>query len=98
MAFIMKKILFLGFLTVLLSTSVLARDTNSMRSTTETVFIGDSEETLLSRFGSSKPRYYVYNNDGYVCAVTEYRYQIDMQEFKVLLCRGKIFKIDVINK
>jgi len=32
------------------------------------------------------------------CAATEYKYDIDMQAFTVLICRGEIFKIDVKNK
>jgi hypothetical protein len=43
----MKKFLLLGVVSFLLSTSVFARETNSMRSSTELVTVGDSEESLL---------------------------------------------------
>ncbi len=98
MAYIMKKILFLGFLTVLLSTSVLARDTKSMRSSFELVSVGDSEASLLQKMGKPKPRYFVYQDGNFSCAATEYKYDIDMQTFTVWVCRGEIFKIDVVNK
>lgn len=98
MAFIMKKILFLGLLTVLLSTSVFARDTKSMRSSFELVSVGDSETSLLQKMGKPKPRYFVYQDGSFSCAATEYKYDIDMQTFTVWVCRGEIFKIDVNNK
>lgn len=98
MAFIMKKILFLGLLTVLLSTSVFARDTKSMRSSFELVSVGDSETSLLQKMGKPKPRYFVYQDGSFSCAATEYKYDIDMQTFTVWVCRGEIFKIDVVNK
>ncbi|ENX59992.1 hypothetical protein F885_02184 [Acinetobacter higginsii] len=53
---------------------------------------------MLSKLGRSKPRYFVYNYDGFVCAATEYKYEIDMSFYTVLICRGKIFKIDVSSK
>ena len=98
MAYIMKKILILGFLTVLLSTGVLARDTKSMRSSFELVSVRDSEASLLQKMGKPKPRYFVYQDGNFSCAATEYKYDIDMQTFTVWVCRGEIFKIDVINK
>lgn len=92
------KYLLLGIFSILISANVLARDTNSMRTTTEAIFIGDTEEMLISKMGKAKPRYFVYEDGNFVCATTEYKYDIDMQEYKVYLCRGKIFKIDVKNK
>ncbi len=38
----MKKFLLLGAISFLLSMSVFARDTNSMRTITEAIFIGDT--------------------------------------------------------
>jgi hypothetical protein len=46
----MKKFLLLGVVS-LLSTSVFARETNSMRSSTELVTVGDSEESLAAKDG-----------------------------------------------
>lgn len=92
------KYLLVGALSVLLSVSAFAYDTKSIRTSTEAVFLGDTEESMLSRLGRSKPRYFVYNNDGFVCAATEYKYEVDMSLYTVLICRGKIFKIDVSSK
>jgi hypothetical protein len=92
------KYLLVGALSVLLSVSTFAYDTKSIRTSTEAVFIGDTEESMLSKLGRSKPRYFVYNNDGFVCAATEYKYEVDMSLYTVLICRGKIFKIDVSSK
>lgn len=92
------KYLLVGALSVLLSVSAFAYDTKSIRTSTEAVFIGDTEESMLSKLGRSKPRYFVYNNDGFVCAATEYKYEVDMSLYTVLICRSKIFKIDVSSK
>ncbi|WP_335950789.1 hypothetical protein [Acinetobacter beijerinckii] len=94
----MKKFLLLGALSFLLSASVFARDTNSMRSSTELVKLGDSEASLLQKLGKPKPRFFVYQDGSFSCAATEYKYDIDMQTFTVWVCRGEIFKIDVVNK
>ncbi|AWW07735.1 MAG: protein of unknown function DUF2845 [Podoviridae sp. ctbh1] len=95
---IMKKVLLLWVLSFLISSSVFARDTNSMRSSTELVKLGDSEESLLQKMGKPKPRFFVYQDGNFSCAATEYKYDIDMQAFTVWICRGEIFKIDVKNK
>ncbi|MFW2160845.1 hypothetical protein ACG93T_05595 [Acinetobacter beijerinckii] len=94
----MKKYLLLGALSFFISSSVFARDTNSMRSSTELVKLGDSESSLLQKMGKPKPRFFVYQDGSFSCAATEYKYDIDMQTFTVWVCRGEIFKIDVVNK
>ena len=94
----MKKVLLLGVLSFLISSSVFARDTNSMRSSFELVTVGDSEESLLRKMGKPKPRFFVYEDGRFSCAATEYKYDIGMQQYTVWVCRGEIFKIDVKNK
>lgn len=94
----MKKVLLLGALSFLISSNVFARETNSMRSSFELVSVGDSEASLLQKMGKPKPRYFVYQDGNFSCAATEYKYDIDMQTFTVWVCRGEIFKIDVVNK
>ena len=93
----MKKFL-LGVASFLISSSVFARDTNSMRSSFELVTVGDSEESLLQKMGKPRPRVFVYGEGRYSCAATEYKYDIDMQTYTVWVCKGQIFKIDVVNK
>ena len=93
----MKKFL-LGVASFLISSSVFARDTNSMRSSFELVTVGDSEESLLQKMGKPRPRFFVYGEGRYSCAATEYKYDIDMQTYTVWVCKGQIFKIDVVNK
>ncbi len=94
----MKKVLLLGALSFLISASVFARETNSMRSSTELVRLGDSESSLLQKMGKPKPRFFVYQDGRFSCAATEYKYDIDMQQYTVWVCKGEIFKIDVVNK
>lgn len=94
----MNKFLILGALSFLLSSSIFARETNSMRSSFELVSVGDSEASLLQKMGKPKPRYFVYEDGRYTCAATEYKYDIDMQTYTVWVCRGEIFKIDVKNR
>ena len=94
----MKKFLLVVGVSFLLSTTVFARDTNSMRSSTELVRLGDSESSLLQKMGKPKPRFFVYQDGGFSCAATEYKYDIDMQQYTVWVCKGEIFKIDVVNK
>jgi hypothetical protein len=94
----MNKFLLLGVAIILLSSSIFARETNSMRSSFELVSVGDSEASLLQKMGKPKPRYFVYEDGRYTCAATEYKYDIDMQTYTVWVCRGEIFKIDVKNK
>ena len=94
----MKKILLVVGVSFLLSASVFARETNSLRSSFELVSVGDSEESLLRKMGKPKPRYFVYQDGNFSCAATEYKYDIDMQTFTVWVCKGQIFKIDVVNK
>ena len=94
----MKKVLLLGVLSFLISSSVFARDTNSMRSSTELVRLGDSESSLLQKMGKPRPRFFVYEDGRFSCAATEYKYDIDMQQYTVWVCKGEIFKIDVKNK
>ena len=94
----MKKFALLGVISLLLSVSVFARETNSMRSSFELVTVGDSEESLLRKMGKPKPRFFVYQDGNFSCAATEYKYDIDMQQYTVWVCKGEIFKIDVVNK
>ncbi|MCH7331836.1 hypothetical protein MMO39_04820 [Acinetobacter modestus] len=94
----MNKFLLLGLVSLLLSVNVFAYETRSMRSSTELVTIGESESSLIQKMGKSKPRFFVYEDGRFSCAATEYKYDIDMQEYTVLVCRGQIFKIDVKNK
>ncbi|WP_151834599.1 hypothetical protein [Acinetobacter junii] len=94
----MKKFLLVVGVSFLLSTTVFARDTNSMRSSTELVRLGDSESSLLQKMGKPRPRFFVYQDGGFSCAATEYKYDIDMQQYTVWVCKGEIFKIDVVNK
>lgn len=92
------KYLLLGLVSILISANIFAYDTKSMRTTTEAIFIGDTEEMLISKMGKKKPRFFVYQDGSFSCAATEYKYDIDMQTFTVWICRGEIFKIDVKNK
>lgn len=92
------KYLLLGIVSILISANIFARDTNSMRSSTELIKLGDSEASLLQKMGKPKPRFFVYQDGRFSCAATEYKYDIDMQAFTVWVCRGEIFKIDVNNK
>jgi len=94
----MNKFLLLGVATLLLSSSIFARETNSMRSSFELVSVGDSEASLLQKMGKPKPRFFVYQDGRFSCAATEYKYDIDMQTYTVWVCKGEIFKIDVVNK
>lgn len=94
----MKKFLLVVGVSFLLSASVFARETNSMRSSTELVRLGDSESSLLQKMGKPKPRFFVYQDGSFSCAATEYKYDIDMQTYTVWICKGEIFKIDVVNK
>ena len=64
----MKKFLLLGVASFLLSTSVFARETNSMRSSTELVTVGDSEESLLQKMGKPRPRFFVYEDGRFDCS------------------------------
>ncbi|NNP71249.1 hypothetical protein [Acinetobacter sp. Ac_5812] len=92
------KYLLVGALSVLLSVSAFAYDTKSIRTSTEAVFLGDTEESMLSKLGKAKPRYFVYNDGGFVCAATEYKYELDMSLYTVVICNKKVFKIDVSSK
>lgn len=94
----MRKFLLVVGVSFLLSASVFARETNSMRSSTELVKLGDSEASLLQKMGKPKPRFFVYQDGNFSCAATEYKYDIDMQQYTVWVCKGEIFKIDVVNK
>ena len=94
----MKKVLLLVALSFLISSSVFARETNSMRSSFELVTVGDSEESLLRKMGKPRPRFFVYQDGRFSCAATEYKYDIDMQTYTVWVCKGEILKIDVKNK
>lgn len=94
----MKKFLLVVGVSLLLSVNVLAYETRSMRSSTELVTVGDSEESLLQKMGKPSPRFFVYQDGRFSCAATEYKYDIDMQQYTVWVCKGEIFKIDVKNK
>jgi hypothetical protein len=61
----MKKVLLVVGVSFLLSASVFARETNSMRSSTELVKLGDSEASLLQKMGTANPiraKQYLENN------------------------------------
>ncbi|USA54397.1 hypothetical protein NDN13_04170 [Acinetobacter sp. C32I] len=92
------KYIILGIISVLISTTTLARETNSIRSSYELINVGDSESDLLRKMGKPYPRYFIYKEGRRLCEATEYVYEIDMQIYTVLVCNGKIFKIDVNNK
>ncbi|WP_252151007.1 hypothetical protein [Acinetobacter colistiniresistens] len=92
------KYLLLGVVSLFLSVSTFAYDTKSIRTTTEAVFLGDTEESMLSKLGNSKPRYFVYNQNGVVCAATEYKYAIDMSLYTVIVCDKRVLKIDVTSR
>ena len=94
----MKKFLLVVGVSLFLSVNVLAYETRSMRSSTELVTVGDSEESLLQKMGKPRPRFFVYQDGRFSCAATEYKYDIDMQQYTVWVCKGEIFKIDVKNK
>ncbi|MGA6135600.1 hypothetical protein ACPER7_04750 [Acinetobacter dispersus] len=93
----MKYIIF-AIISALISTTTFARDTNSMRSSYELVNVGDSESDLLRKIGKPYPRYFIHKEGRRSCEATEYVYEIDMQIYTVLVCNGKIFKIDVNTK
>lgn len=82
----------------LLTEYAFARETNSIRSSYELVVVGDNESDLLRKMGRSSPRYFIHREGRRSCAATEYIYDIDMQTYKVWVCNGKVFKIDVNNK
>jgi hypothetical protein len=89
---LINEILIIGFFNFNFC-NVLARDTNSMRTTTEAIFIGDTEEMLISKMGKAKPRYFVYEDGNFVCATTEYKYDIDMQSTKYICVEAKFLKL-----
>jgi hypothetical protein len=90
---LINEILIIGNFSILISANVFARDTNSMRTTTEAIFIGDTEEMLISKMGKAKPRYFVYEDGNFVCATTEYKYDIDMQSTKYICVEAKFLKL-----
>ncbi|WP_171067397.1 hypothetical protein [Acinetobacter sp. NIPH 2100] len=92
------KYIIIGIILVLISTTTLPRETNSMRSSYELVNVGDSESDLLRKMGKTYPRYFIHKEGRRSCDATEYVYEIDMQIYSVLVCNGKIFKIDVNAK
>lgn len=92
------KYIIIGMLSILISTIIFARETNSMRSSGELVNVGDSEGDLLRKMGKSYPRYFIHREGRRSCEATEYVYEIDLQIYTVLVCNGKIFRIDVNNK
>lgn len=92
------KYIILAMLSILISTMVSARETNSMRSSGELVNVGGRESDLLRKMGKSYPRYFIHREGRHSCEATEYVYEIDMQIYTVLVCNGKIFRIDVNNK
>ncbi|MCH7313152.1 hypothetical protein [Acinetobacter sp. ANC 3882] len=92
------KYIIVGIISVLISTTTLARETNSMRSSYELVNVGDIESDLLRKMGKTYPRYFIHKEGRRSCDATEYVYEIDIQIYTVLVCNGKIFKIDVNTK
>lgn len=94
----MKKLIILA-LTVI-STTVFAaeRTTNNFRTNSgDIVSVGQTEESLIQKMGKPKPKFYVLDDGQLYCAATEYVYRVDMQVYKVMLCRGKIVKIEWWN-
>lgn len=94
----MKYFIIVAIISVFISVSTFARETNSMRSSYELVSVGDSESDLLRKMGKSYPRYFKHRDGRYSCNATEYVYEIDMQIYTVWVCNGQIFKIDVNSK
>lgn len=94
----MRKFALLGALLIFFSSNLYADETRSIRTSTETILIGDSEQDLLDKLGKPRPKFFVYGQGRYSCAATEYKYDIDLQTYTVWVCNGKVFKIDVKNK
>lgn len=94
----MNKFLILAL--ALFSTLAFAdRTTNAMRTPSgQLVSLGDSESSLIDKMGRPKPRFYVLNDGRLYCAATEYKYDIDLQQYTVILCQGKVVKILWENK
>ncbi|EOR08317.1 hypothetical protein [Acinetobacter tandoii] len=93
----MKKLIILA-LTVI-STAVWAGSTtNNFRTNSgDIVSVGQTEESLIEKMGKPRPKHYVLDDGQFYCAATEYVYRVDMQEYTVILCRGKIVKIEWRN-
>ena len=94
----MKKLIILA-LTVI-STTVFAaeRTTNNFRTNSgDLVSVGQTEAALIEKMGKTKPKYYILDDGQFYCSATEYVYRVDMQEYTVILCRGKIVKIEWRN-
>lgn len=79
---------------ILFSASIFAESTNSVRTSTELVLIGDTEKSMLEKLGSKRARHYVFEDGHVVCAVSEYKYRIDYEVYTILTCKGRVFKID----
>lgn len=94
----MKKLLFVTML--MFSGSVFAGETSSIRTSSgDLVRVGDTDESLLQKMGDAKPRFYVYTDKkGYSCAATERKYDISLQTYTVISCRGQIIKIEWKNR
>lgn len=87
----MKKLL---FALVLLPVMAFANTTTSMRTPSgDLVQLGDSESSLIQKMGKPRPNFYVLNDGKLHCAATEYTYRVDLQEYKVIICRGNVVKI-----
>ncbi len=73
--------------------------TNAMRTGGgQLVNVGDTEDSLIEKMGKAKPKYYVLDDGKFYCAATEYKYDIDLQQYTVILCQGKVVKILWENK
>lgn len=93
----MKKIILA--LACIVSMSAWAGETRSMRTPQgDLVRLGDSEASLIEKMGRPTPKHYVLDDGRLYCAATQYTYDIDLQQYKVILCRDKVVKILWENK
>lgn len=93
----MKKLIILA-LTVISTTVFAGSTTNNFRTNSgDLISVGQTEASLVEKMGRPKPKFYVLDDGQFYCAATEYVYRVDMQVYKVMLCRGKIVKIEWWN-
>lgn len=89
----MKKI-FLISLFLLACSAFAETTTNSIRTSDgQLVHLNDSESVIFEKLGKAQPKYYVYQDHILYCAAKEYVYQVDMQEYRIVVCRGLIVRI-----
>ncbi|SPL70306.1 hypothetical protein [Acinetobacter stercoris] len=89
----MKKFIFASIL--LMSTVCFADSTTtSLRTNSgDIISLRDTESSVLDKIGKLRPKYYVLDDGKYYCSATEYVYQVDRQEYKIIICRGNVVKI-----